>query len=105
MAVLVQFANGVPGVKFTLDKQVISIGRSIENDICINDSYVSKYHAVIEVIPSSVSPRNEVDFILHDLKSTNSTFVNSKRVKTCALNHEDILQIGSGREWHSDQVN
>ncbi len=99
MAVLIQYANGVPGVKFSLDKQVISIGRSIENDICISDSFVSKYHAVIEIIPNSVSMTNDFDFVLYDLKSTNSTYINSRKVETHALEHEDILRIGEN-EFH-----
>ena len=93
MAVLVQYANGVPGVKFLLDKQVISIGRSIENDICISDSFVSKFHAVIEIVsnPEELSP---ISYVLHDLKSTNSTFVNSAKVNKHELAENDRVQIG-----------
>ena len=94
MAELIQYANGVPGIRFTLDKPVIRIGRSdIHNDICVADAYVSKEHALIEA-----KPREDLDegceFYIHDLGSTNKTYVNKKRVSCRRLKNNDMLYLG-----------
>lgn len=67
----------------------ITIGRSETNDIIIDDTLVSRFHAVIQKI-------NE-DYFIKDLNSTNGTMVNNEVVpkdKYIKLNAEDVILIG-----------
>jgi Mg-chelatase subunit ChlD len=64
----------------------LSIGRSRVNDIQINDVSVSAQHC-------RVRPEDG-RFVLHDLKSTNGTLVNEKRVGRHVLEEGDVITIG-----------
>jgi len=92
MAILIQYANGIPGVKFSLDKKEITIGRALDNDISIDDEFVSKYHAVIQLNEDSLSM--QTDCVLIDNNSTNHTYVNSKRITAHRLDDQDKIYIG-----------
>jgi pSer/pThr/pTyr-binding forkhead associated (FHA) protein len=61
------------------------IGRLGQSDIFIDDSSVSREHAMIE--------RRDGRFVLEDLKSTNGTFINGKFIDVRALNHGDKSHI------------
>jgi hypothetical protein len=64
-----------------------TIGSATDNLIVIDDSYVSKHHSVIQFI--------EDRWIIRDIKSTNSTYINNlKLVSTVTLAHNDIIAIG-----------
>lgn len=58
---------------FDLDKEVVYIGRSPRNDICLKDPYVSQRHL-------KVSKRGEKYFI-QDLGTRNGSFVNGVTMK------------------------
>lgn len=61
-----------PGAVFDLDGTVMSIGRGRRNDIIIQDNEVSREHCrLVQVLD---------DYEIHDLKSTNGTFVNGQKV-------------------------
>lgn len=94
MAALIQYHKGVPMVKFLLDQTQISLGRSIQNDICIDDVYASKAHAIIEVSAPRSLLDPAVECVLEDLDSTNGSFVNECRVGRIRLSDEDVLRIG-----------
>jgi len=67
----------------------ISIGRSKENDIVIEDGMTSRKHAIIQKIKE--------DFFLKDLGSSNGTYVNEERVpehKYMRLHKKDKITIG-----------
>lgn len=68
------------------DKDVITIGRNLENDIHIDNLSVSKRHAHIV--------READAFWVEDLKSTNGTYVNEKIVARQKLRHNDVITIG-----------
>lgn len=68
------------------DKNVITIGRNLENDLHIDNLSVSKNHARIV--------REKDAFVVEDLKSTNGTYVNEKIVAKQKLNHGDVITIG-----------
>jgi ribosomal protein L37AE/L43A len=51
----------------------IKIGKASDNDIVIDDSYLSRYHAVLTIDDKS-------NFILEDSNSTNGTFVNDIQI-------------------------
>ena len=65
----------------------VAIGRHDSNDLRFNSRNVSNYHAEILI---------ELDgLVLHDLGSTNGTFVNEERVRRRKLSHGDRIRIGS----------
>lgn len=71
---------------FELDKERVTIGRQVGNDIVLADKAVSSRHAVIVTILD--------DSFLEDLGSTNGTQVNGQTVVRHALAHGDIVSLG-----------
>lgn len=71
----------------TLDKPRLLIGRSDINDITIKNSFVSRHHAMFV--------RMDGGTVLVDLNSKNGIFVNSKRVVSQVLRHDDVISLGS----------
>jgi len=64
-----------------------SLGRAKVNDIVLNeDVAVSSEHCRIRP--------EDGKFVLHDLKSTNGTFVNDRRVTRQPLTEGDTIQVG-----------
>jgi hypothetical protein len=63
-----------------------SIGRSRANDIRVDDVSISGQHC-------RVRPEDG-QFVLHDLKSTNGTLVNEKKVVRHVLAEGDVISIG-----------
>lgn len=72
-----------------IEKEIITIGRRTDNDICLDNLGISGYHSQISTVLD--------DSFLEDLNSTNGTFVNSKIVKKHALKDGDIIDIGNHR--------
>jgi hypothetical protein len=67
----------------------IRIGRHADNDVVINDTSVSRYHAEL-----FIQTDGSVSFT--DLESTNGSFVNGKRVYgTIPLDKNDIVKVGT----------
>jgi FHA domain/Domain of unknown function (DUF4388) len=64
----------------------VAVGRHDSNDLCFNSRNVSNYHAEILVEPEGL--------ILHDLGSTNGTYVNEERVRRRILSQGDRIRIG-----------
>ena len=77
------------GRTFYLDKPVVSIGRLAENDICLEDSFVSRHHCVIRNVDGL--------YVIEDLNSANGTYVNGERVNACSLAEGDLIRIGASR--------
>ena len=68
--------------------QELTIGRSPDNSIIINDTTVSRRHATL------IIAQNE--FSIKDLGSANGTFVNGMRVAgVSSLQSNDILKVGN----------
>jgi len=70
--------------------QVVTIGRSPQNDIVYDDNSVSKYH--LQIIK-----HDNGSFELIDFDSTNGTFVNGRRVKQVTINSNDVIKIGTSK--------
>jgi len=69
---------------------LFKIGKSAENDIVINNSFISDTHLELYIDESKT-------VFLTDLKSENGTFVNGKRLKGyIKLCPEDEVFIGNG---------
>jgi len=67
----------------------ITIGRSQDNHIVIDDSLTSRYHAVFQKIKE--------DYFIKDLGSSNGTFVNGMKVtqdKYAKVNPGDKILVG-----------
>ena len=72
--------------EFPFFRESMTIGRNPENNIQIDNLAVSGHHAKIDKVGSR--------FILTDLQSTNSTFVNDKKIVSHSLKDRDKIQIG-----------
>lgn len=94
MAALIQYVNGVPAIKFPLDELSTCIGRALVSDICIDNKFVSKKHALIEVDESDGISSDRA-FYIRDLNSTNHTYVNKTAVKHIRLKDRDRINIGN----------
>jgi pSer/pThr/pTyr-binding forkhead associated (FHA) protein len=80
------------GVRFDLnskDGQVITVGRSPESSIFLDDVTVSRKHASIS--------RTENTWQILDSGSLNGTYVNRARVESTMLQNGDEVQIGKYR--------
>lgn len=77
------------GLEIQLSKKITTLGRSIECDICLDDSLVSNEHA--EIVSS------DDGFILNDLNSRNGSTINGNEVHNHKLKNGDIIGIGNFR--------
>ncbi len=68
------------------DKEVITIGRNVKNDIQIDNLSVSKQHARIV--------KHQGKYFVEDMKSTNGTYLNEKKITKEKLTNNDIITIG-----------
>ena len=93
MALIAQLNDGVAVNKCPLDQPKLTIGRSSDCDIYIDDAVVSTMHAAIEQ-EDSRDPEGQNDYYIHDLGSTNGTQVNGDVIERRKLNHNDIIRIG-----------
>lgn len=81
---------------YPLNQSQLGIGRAVDNEIVIDDDAVSSYHALVTV-RESLGDSSVMDYILEDLDSTNSTFVNNKAIKLHKLTNGDIIRVGETR--------
>ena len=93
MALIVQLHDGVAINKCPLKKTQLTIGRSADCDIFIDDAVVSTRHAIIEKVEDSDS-QADFEYFIQDQGSTNGTLVNGKPVRRRKLNHEDVIRVG-----------
>jgi len=70
--------------------KIITIGRDVNNDICINKPQVSLFHAKFII----QSPDN---IIMQDLESTNGTYVNNVKITSSEVTMNDRIDLGSFR--------
>jgi pSer/pThr/pTyr-binding forkhead associated (FHA) protein len=75
-----------PGQRFPLGP-TNTIGRTMENDIALNDSFLSSEHALLQWDGQT--------WLLEDLESTNGTRLNGREVdQPTPLDYGDTIQIG-----------
>jgi hypothetical protein len=94
-----RFSNGPQaGTEILLRKSVTSLGRSLENDIVLESSEVSRHHARIELTADGMR--------IIDLNSTNGTRVNGKTVRSQTIKAGDELAFGnlSGKIMGDDKA-
>jgi general secretion pathway protein E len=90
----------------SLGDQPITIGRSPENVICLEDGLLSRFHCVIEPAPErpvngefgvdeTGAPVDAPTFHLRDLGSRNGTKLNGQKVNDAPLRPGDIIKLGN----------
>jgi pSer/pThr/pTyr-binding forkhead associated (FHA) protein len=85
-ALVVRSGGGRAGETFPIDRDRITIGRSPDCDIFLDDVTVSRRHAVVV--------KRDDAFQIEDEGSLNGTFLNRKRIESGELSDGDELQIG-----------
>ncbi len=91
-AVLVVHKGPMEGVRFTVDSHVnnpVTIGRSTDSTIFLDDVTVSRQHAKLSF--------SDGQWTLEDAGSLNGTYVNRDRVALHVLSDRDELQVGKYR--------
>jgi pSer/pThr/pTyr-binding forkhead associated (FHA) protein len=77
----------IPGKVIELAKDVLVIGRDVNNDVVVNDAEVSRTHARLTLQGDG--------YLVEDLASTNGTFINGQRLTTPRLLRSgDMLGMG-----------
>ncbi|MDO5117463.1 MAG: FHA domain-containing protein [Eggerthellaceae bacterium] len=71
---------------FPLGEKTITIGRSPNCDICLNDMTVSRLHAQIDP--------EDGGYTIKDLNSFNGVWINNQSVNAHHLKQGDIVQLG-----------
>ncbi len=74
------------GAELTVARSRITIGRSAVNDLALSDTSVSGTHAELIIGESGVH--------VHDLDSTNGTFIGSVRVREAWVEPGSMLKVG-----------
>jgi pSer/pThr/pTyr-binding forkhead associated (FHA) protein len=72
---------------FEVHKDCMTIGRSRESDIALEDEAVSRVHAI-------VMRDEEGTYRIRDQNSSNGTYVNSERISEYVLEDGDEIQVG-----------
>lgn len=100
---LVPHNDGVPSV--VLDEKPITIGRSPENVLCLDDGLLSRFHCVIEPAPAraengdfqldETGAQDVITYHLRDLGSRNGTKLNGVKVTDAPLRPGDVIKLGN----------
>lgn len=77
------------GVRRQLDRPTVSLGRSKECDLVVDDPSASRRHAEVR--------SENGDYWLVDLGSTNGTEVNGRRIDRVKLEPGDVITVGQTR--------
>jgi len=85
-ALLVRTDAQNAGQVLKLDGPRYGLGRHPDNQACIDDDGISRYHARITV--------DAEKYWVEDLGSSNGTYINGRRVTSCELNNGDTLNLG-----------
>lgn len=75
------------GITFELGQEPLTVGRSPQCSIFLNDMTVSRMHALIE--PEAGC------YVIRDENSFNGVWVNNESVEARALRPSDMIQIGT----------
>ena len=92
MAVLNLLVDDVVVKSFPIEKSGMTIGRSPDCDIQIEESAVSGIHARIELIPNPLM-EELTDIFIEDQGTMNGTFVNDVLVGRQLIQHQDRIRI------------
>jgi hypothetical protein len=78
--------------RYNLARTLLRIGRETDNDICLEDITVHRYHA-------AVHRTEDAEFVITDLSSAggNGVVVNGRAVAEARLSNGDTIQLGNAR--------
>jgi hypothetical protein len=85
-ALVIRSGGGRSGESFTISGERMTIGRSPEAEVFLDDVTVSRNHALLV--------RRRDGLYIDDLGSLNGTYVNRRRIESHKLVDGDELQIG-----------
>jgi hypothetical protein len=88
-ALVIRSGGGRVGQSFPLRGDRVTIGRSPDCDVFLDDVTVSRKHALLV--------REGRSYRIEDQGSLNGTFVNRKRIESSPIENGDELQIGKYR--------
>jgi pSer/pThr/pTyr-binding forkhead associated (FHA) protein len=88
-ALLISTRGAVSGSRYLLDEDEVSVGRDPKTDILLDDSTVSRAHAVFR--------RSGDTYAVIDSGSLNGTYVNRRRVERQELKNGDEIMISKFR--------
>lgn len=76
------------GKRYTLSEGVVTIGRSEDNLIKLNENelLVSNHHAILYIYPDN--------FYIQDINSRNGTYLNAKRISLNEITLNDVIGFG-----------
>lgn len=86
--ILVVLTGNSAGRSWRLDEQSCTMGRSTDADFLLDDEGISRLHAKVVLATDGKMK-------VHDLKSTNGTFVNDERIETHTLENGDRIRLGA----------
>ncbi|KFI70239.1 FHA domain-containing protein [Bifidobacterium merycicum] len=88
-ALLISTRGAVSGSRYLLDEDEVTVGRDPRSDILLDDSTVSRAHAVFRRVNGA--------FVVVDAGSLNGTYVNRQRIEHAQLKNGDEIMIGKFR--------
>ncbi len=92
---VIRSGGGRSGEAFPLDSERLTVGRSPESEVFLDDVTVSRNHAVLV--------RRRDGLYIDDLGSLNGSYVNRRRIESHRLAHGDELQIGKYKLAYLDR--
>ena len=95
--VLVRMEGPEAGRVYSLSRCTLTVGRSTDSDIAIDDSGVSRHHLCLGVFGQSV--------YVEDMGSENGTYVNERRIRRVPLQSGDLVQLGARVAFSFQWVN
>jgi len=85
-ALVIRSGGGRAGESFSVDEERMSIGRTPDAAVFLDDVTVSRNHALLV--------RRSDGYYIDDLGSLNGTYVNRRRIESHRLADGDEIQIG-----------
>jgi hypothetical protein len=85
-ALVIRSGGGRAGESFSIDDERVSIGRSPDAGVFLDDVTVSRNHALLV--------RRRDGLYIDDLGSLNGTYVNRRRIESHRLADGDEIQVG-----------
>ena len=85
-ALVIRSGGGRAGESFTIDRDRMSIGRTPDAGVFLDDVTVSRNHALLV--------RRQDGLFIDDLGSLNGTYVNRRRIESHKLDDGDEIQVG-----------
>jgi len=92
LTMLVQLVDNTVLSKVEITLKGLTLGRSVSNDIYLEDPSVSQKHAKLE---AKELKDGTIIYLIKDLESTNHTFLNGNQVNESLLSDQDIILIGT----------